>query len=57
MLRPYDEAERGEPGDKTMPLPGDLNLGGLFLIALLTALYFAAEIVWPLVLALHCRFC
>ena len=54
MIRPYDDAERAEPGDETMPLPSDLKtfyLGGLFFIALLTALYYAAEIVWPLVLA------
>lgn len=47
MLSPHDG-----PGEEPMPLPSDpktFYLGGL--VAFLTALYVAAEIVWPLVLA------
>jgi predicted PurR-regulated permease PerM len=56
MLSP-DEPEQQEPGDsaeEAMPLPADaavMYLGGIFLILLLAAVYAAAEIVWPLVLA------
>jgi predicted PurR-regulated permease PerM len=54
----YDESEQRERGEKSadeeMPLPADaevMYLGGIFLILLLAAVYAAAEIVWPLVLA------
>ena len=43
-----------EDEEEAMPLPADAKiifLGGIFLILLLAALYTAAEIVWPLVLA------
>jgi predicted PurR-regulated permease PerM len=56
MLSP-EVTERPEPAesaDEAMPLPADARvifLGGIFFILLLAALYFAAEIVWPLVLA------
>jgi predicted PurR-regulated permease PerM len=55
MLSSQDgEAEPTELGEETMPLPSDpktFYLGGLFFIAFLTAVYLAAEIVWPFVLA------
>jgi predicted PurR-regulated permease PerM len=47
---PVDAGEDAE----AMPLPTDprvIYLGGLFFLALLAALYVAAEIVWPLVFA------
>lgn len=43
-----------DDSDEVMPLPTDpktIYLGGIFLIALMSALYIAAEIVWPLVFA------
>lgn len=52
-----NDPERPEPAedaDEAMPLPADprvIFLGGIFFILFLTALYLAAEIVWPLVLA------
>jgi len=52
-----DEPERREldqSGEEAMPLPAGAEvifLGGIFLILLLAAVYAAAEIVWPLVLA------
>jgi predicted PurR-regulated permease PerM len=54
MLPSREQAEPVEHGEETMPLPSDprtFYLGGLFVIAFLTSLYVAAEIVWPLVLA------
>jgi len=56
-MSPLHDAERVDPveaGGEAMPLPGNLKtfyLGGLFFLAFFTALYIAAEIVWPLVFA------
>jgi predicted PurR-regulated permease PerM len=52
-----NESERrqtAEVGEEEMPLPVDAKvifLGGIFFILFLAALYTAADIVWPLVLA------
>lgn len=48
------QRELDQSGEEAMPLPADAEvifLGGIFLILLLAAVYAAAEIVWPLVLA------
>jgi len=56
-MSPVNDPERPEPAenaDEAMPLPADpriIFLGGIFFVLLLTALYLAAEIIWPLVLA------
>ena len=56
MANKQKEVEDAPPveGPEEMPLPSDpkvIFLGGLFVLALLAALYVAAEIVLPLVLA------
>ena len=56
MLSRHDEEPAGpvQADEEAMPLPGNLTtiyLGGLFFLAFFTALYIAADIVWPLVLA------
>jgi predicted PurR-regulated permease PerM len=55
MLRLTDPAPVNPPEvEEAMPLPADpkvVYLGGLFFLGLAAALYVAAEIVWPLVIA------
>jgi predicted PurR-regulated permease PerM len=49
-----DRPRPAEAENEAMPLPADAKvifLGGIFFVLLLAALYTAAEIVWPLVLA------
>src|SRR6185437_15598541 len=49
-----ERARLDEGEEEAMPLPADpkvIFLGGIFFILLLAAIYIAAEIVWPLVLA------
>jgi predicted PurR-regulated permease PerM len=54
-VTPPPAIDRAADASEEMPLPADPNtifLGGLFLIAVLAVLYFAAEIVLPVVLAI-----